>query len=400
MNGWVSCCRLALSRAPVPSQGLQQASGRPEVAPQPSHTPPCAPAHVTPNQPPQDLIVIADSPQLPNAHPPPQDLSDDLCDDVADADDAVAATTQPGKRQRRQLLDSSSDSDGGAAPTKAARTLSGNGTGQVSDQSQAGQVVEGANSTDDCHATGGLHNRLDGDIIPDSSIDVSGVPEQYEDYGCEPAFEEDYEASLPDPAEFDDNGTDWAGQESLNEDMPSQPSSQAGRTARDTSMGSPSGSQPMEIVDSPDAKSRSDEAASSSSMPDRSSNAIRATEALFNPPFTTLSNIAEYVPHMPASKFPMTLRINGKLGSPLCTLQFKDSQGHALQQYSIDMELQDATSKRTATVGHDILLQAVGELFVQACMSTNLRLLSDSMLHIVWLVCNPNFQLFHHVGIF
>lgn len=347
----------------MPSQGPQQASGRPEVPPQPSHTPPCAPAHVTPNQPQQDLIVIADSPQLPNVHPPPQDLSDDLCDDVADAQDAVAAATQPGKRQRRQLLDSSSDSDGEAAPTKAARTLSGIGTGQVSDQTHAGQAHEDANSTDHHHAMGGLHNRLDGDIIPDSSMDVGGVPEQYEDYGCEPAFEEDYEASLPDPVEFDNNGTDWAGQESLQEDMPSRPASQAGRTALDTSMGSPSGSQPMEIDDSPDAKSRDGKAAGSS-VPGSSSSAIKATEALFNPPFTTLSSIAEYVPHMPPSEFPMTLRINGKLGSPLCTLQFKDSQGHALEQYSIDMELQDATSKSTATVGHDILLQAVGELYL------------------------------------
>lgn len=345
----------------MPSQGPQQASGHPEVPPQPSHTPPCAAAHVTPNQPQQDLIVIADSPQLPSVHPPPQDLSDALCDDVEDAQDAVAAATQPGKRQRRQLLDSSSDSDGEAAPTKAARTASDSGTRQVSDQSHAGQAVEGANSADHHQTIGRLHDALAADIIPDSSADVGGVPEQYEDYGCEPAFEEDYEASLSDPAEYDNNDTDWAGQEPLHESR--HMASQAGRTAVDTSMGSPSGSEPMEIVDSPDAKSRSDEAAGSS-MPDRSSNAIEATEALFNPPFTTLSNISEYVPQMPACEFPMTLRINGKLGSPLCTLQFKDSQGHALEQYSIDMEVQDATSKGTATVGHDILLQAVGELFM------------------------------------
>ena len=346
----------------MPSQGPRQTCGHSKVPPQPSHTPACAAAHVTPNQPQQDLIVIDDSPQLPNAHPSPHNLSDALCDDVADAHDAIASA-QPGKRPRRQLLDSSSDSDGEAAPPKAARTASGSGARQANDQARPGQAIKGANnSIDDHHPIGKLHGGLANDVIPDSSIDVSGAPEPYEDYGNEAVFEEDYEASLQDPAEGGDHDTDWAGQEPLHASR-HLASHATGRTAADSSMESLNGKQPMEIADSPDDKSKSGEAAGSNAA-DRASNAIKATEALFNPPFTTLSNVAEYLPQMPASEFPMTLRINGTLGSPLCTLQFKDSQGHALEQYSIDMELHDATSKCTAAVGHDILLQAVGELFI------------------------------------
>ena len=346
----------------MPSQGPQQASGQPEVPPQPSHTPPGATMRVTPNQPQQDLIVIDDSPQLPNAYQPPHDLSEALCDDMADAHDAVAAT-QPGKRQRHQLLDSSSDSDDEAAPLKAARTASGSGTRQASEHAHSGQAVEGANNgTDDHSSIGRFHGGLANDIIPDSSADVGGMPEPYEDYGNEVVFEEDYEASLHDPAECEDDDTDWAGQEPLHASR-SLASHATGRAAVDSSTGSLYGSQTMEVADSPSDKRKPGEAAGSN-MLDRSSDVIKATEALFNPPFTTLSNIAEYIPQMPSSEFPMTLRINGTLGSPLCTLQFKDSQGRALERYSIDMELRDATSKCTATVGHDILLQAVGELFI------------------------------------
>ena len=342
----------------MPSSGLQQASGHPEVSPQLSHTPACAVARVTPNEPQQDLIVIDDSPQLPNAHPPPHDLSDVLYDDTVDA----VAATQPGKRQRRQLLDSDSDTDGEVAPLKAARTASGSGARQAIDHAHSGQAIADAgNRTDDHYPTSRLHGGLANDIIPDSSVDVGGIPKLDEECGDE-VFEEDYEASLHDPAEREDDGIDGAVQGSLHA-SPSLASHANGRTAADSSPESHNGSQPMEVANSPNDNSKSGEAAGSNA-PDRSSNAIRATEALFNPPFTTLSNIAEYVPQMPASEFPMTLRINGTLGNPLCTLQFKDSQGHPLKQYSIDMELRDATSKCTAAVGHDILLQAVGELFI------------------------------------
>ena len=371
----------------MPSQGPQQASGHPEVPPQPSHTPPCAAARVTPIQPQPDLIVIDDSPRLPNAHPSPHDLSDALCDDVADAHDAIAAT-QPGKRPRRQLLDSSSDSDGEEAPLKAARTASGGGTRQASDQAHLGQAIEGANnSIDDHHAFGRLHGELANDIIPDSSIDVSGMPEPYEDYGNEAIFEEDYEASLQDPAEGENDDTDWAGQEPLCASR-HLASHATGRTAADSPNGSSNGSQPMEIADSPNEGHKPGGAAGSNAS-DRASDAIKATEALFSPPFTTLSNVAEYLPQMPASEFPMTLRINGRLGSPLCTLQFKDSQGHALEQYSIDMELHDATSKCTAAVGRDILLQAVGELFI--CKHA-----SQQMSHCFWTYCCTSWACSQH----
>ena len=36
--------------------------------------------------------------------------------------------------------------------------------------------------------------------------------------------------------------------------------------------------------------------------------AVKATEALISPPYTTLSKIADYVPQMPLSEFPLTLR--------------------------------------------------------------------------------------------
>ena len=354
----------------MPSPGPRRASGHPEVPPQPSQSPPSAAARVTPNQPQHDLIVIDDSPQLPNAHPPPHDLSDALCDDVADAHDAVAAT-QPGKRQRRQLLDSSSDSDGEAGPFKAARTASGGGARQASDQAHSGQAIEGTNNSTGHHPISRLHGGLAHEVIPDSSIDVSSMPKPYEDHGNEAVFEEDYEASLHDRAECEDDDGEQVVQGHVHA-SPSSTSHATGKTAVDSPTGSPNGSQPMEAADGPHDKSKPGEAAGSNApdsssnainAPAGSSNAIKATEALFNPPFTTLSNIAEYLPQMPASEFPMTLRINGTLGSPLCTLRFKDSHGHALEQYSIDMELHDATSKCTAAVAHDILLQAVGELF-------------------------------------
>ena len=362
------CCRLALARPAPPPQEPQQALGHPEVAPRPSQTPPSAAARITTNQPQQDLIVIDDSPQLPNAHPQPQHLPDALWDEGADADD-VAAATQPGKRQRRQLLDSSSDSDGEAAPFKAARTASGTGARQANDQPDQGQADEDSNRIGGHHPIGRMDSEPAHDIIPDSSIDGAGMPEPCEDYGNEPVFEEDYEedckhcsdeASPHDAAVGVEDDTDWAGEEPLHASR-HLASPAAARAAVDSPTKRQHCNQPMEIVDNPDPRLASDEAAGDN-MPDRSSDVITATEALFNPPFTTLSNIAEYAPQMPACDFPMTLRIDGTLGNPLCMLLFKDNQGRALEEYSIDMELCDTTSKCTATVGHDILLQAVGEL--------------------------------------
>lgn len=351
------CCRLALSRAATPTQ---QAAGRPEVPPQARHTPSSAAADVTPNQPQQDLIVIDDSPQLPNPRSQERHLSDALSDDLADAHGPHAAT-QPGKRQRRQLLESSSDSDSEAAPAKAARTASGGGTRQAGGQPQQGN---GGNSIDAHPAMGRSDGGVATDIIPDSSADVGGVPEQYEDYGNEPVYDEGFEepegASPPGAGVSGDADPDRSGDEPLHA-LPHLAGTAAARPAGDSPMQSVDCNQPMHLANSPGHALASGEAAGDN-MSDRSGDAIRATEALFNPPFTTLSNIAQYAPQMPVSEFPMTLRINGRLGNPLCNLLFKDGQGHPLDEYSIDMELSDSTLEGTATVGHDILLQAVGKV--------------------------------------
>lgn len=345
--------RLALSQAATPAQ---QSAGRPEVPPQAGHTPSSATADVTPNQPQQDLIVIDDSPQLPNLHSQPHHLSDALCDDPTDAHGRHGAT-QPGKRQRRQLLESSSDSDSEAAPAKAARTASG--SGKASGQPQQEQAADGGNSIDAHPAMGRLDGGVATDIIPDSSADVGGMPQQYEDYGNEPVYDEDFEepdeVSPPGANVSGDADPDRSGDEPLHA-LSHLEDNAAARPAIDSPIRSLDGNQPMAIADSPGCALGSGEAAGDN----RAGDAIRATEALFNPPFTTLSSIAQYVPQMPASEFPMTLRINGRLGNPLCNLLFKDSQGHPLDEYSINMELSDSTLEGTATVGHDILLQAVG----------------------------------------
>lgn len=341
------------------------------MPPQPRHTPSSAAADVASNLPQQDLIVIEDSPQLPNPHAHAPQLSDVLSDDMADAD-GVQVAPQPGKRQRRQLLESSSDSECEAAPSKAARTASGSVTRQASGQLQQSQTIQGGSSIDAHPAMGRLDSGVTNNIIPDSSADVGGVPNPYEDYGNEPVFDEDceelHEASPPDAAASLDANADHAGEHASTH---MESAARAG-PAFHSQIGSLNCNQPMEIADSPGLAFAGEAAGNN-----RSGNAIRATEALFNPPFTSLSNVAQYAPQMPASEFPMTLRINGRLGNPLCNLLFKDGQGRPLDEYAIDMELCDATLECTATVGHDILLQAVGELFIHKHASTHFSFLSD-----------------------
>ena len=351
----LSCCRLALSgRETTPSQASQQASALPQVPSQPSHTPPSAAAHVMPSQPQQDLIVIDDSPQPSCVQPRSQHLAGAAA--VEDVED-MHAVTQPGKRQRRQLIDSSSDSDDQPASAKVARI---NQTGQASGSTDLDHALENEHKNGS-HATAAVSRACAHDIVPDSCADIGGFPEACEDYGNEPVFGDECEQAdeaNDDVAEHGmDEGSEWEEQAAAQAASP---------RAVDTVVSSPKNSQqtcnePMEVSDSPDHAGSSDEAAASKLQQDRSNAVIEATEALFSLPYTTLSNIAKYAPQMPVSEFPMVLRINSQLGHPLSPLRFRDGQGHELPEYSIDMGLSDATMTCTAIVGHDILLQAVGK---------------------------------------
>lgn len=89
---------------------------------------------------------------------------------------------------------------------------------------------------------------------------------------------------------------------------------------------------------------------------------LQAIEALHSLPFTTLQAITEHAAHLPPSSFPKTLRLNAKLIRTLSKLQFKDEQNRPLNEYAIDVEIQDATDKCAAAIGHQILLPSIGEL--------------------------------------
>ena len=357
------CCRLALSgRAATSSQASQQASALPQALSQPSHTPPSAAAPVMPSQPQQDLIVIDDSPQPAYVQPRSQHLAGAAANALEDAEDMRAAT-QPGKRQRRQLVDSSSDSDDQAASAKAARVHQ---TGQASDHVDHDHAHQNEHNTGSHAAAAAMSRAYAHDVVPDTCADMGAFPEANEDYGNEPVFGNEYEEADEAPEdgaehgmdEGVDEGTDWEEQAAV---QPASPRA-AESVVNSPNNSQQTGNEPMEISESPDHAGNFAEGSASKLQQAGLSTSVKAIEALFSLPYTTLSNITKYVPELPASEFPMILRINGQLGSPLSALRFKDGQGHALQEYSIDMGLSDATMTCTAVVGHEILLQAVGKI--------------------------------------
>ena len=322
--------------------------------------PPAAAAGPTPRQPQSEIIVIDDSPQLPTAQPRLQPTTNQSEDIMEDADDNPAAT-QPGRRQKRQLLDSSSDSDQGAGPSKEARTAS-------VDNMEEEFGALGADHSDNGHSgyDQGIENidpaetygACDTDIIPDSFAEVGGMPEVYEDYGNEPMFEDEIEEPINfyednAPMVEDDQATDMGGMDHADhapEDVDAGDINQDGREDLHDEEKMPASPDGMVDTEPPIA----DGIGSSVGH-------LQAVQALFTPPHTTLSLMTQHLPHFPACDFPMSLRINGKLAKVLSKLLFKDAQHRPLPEYAISAELEDATKSCVAVVGHDILLEATGK---------------------------------------
>ncbi|DBA79336.1 TPA: recQ-mediated genome instability protein 1, variant 2 [Trebouxia sp. C0005] len=314
-------------------------------------------------QPPQELIIIDDSPQLPRAQPRQQPSSDQPQDMVDDTDDNAMAT-QPGKRQKRQLLESSSDSEtdhvGLPRPTRTVSHMAADPNAPSNaDDIEDKQGNENADPADLCL-------RYPHDIVPDSCADMGGMPEAYEDYGNEPTYENeddelvDYYEEGQDPGAYGDDAlasVDDAEQDEPMED-PSADALAATEGHHGDGQNSDVGQEGLGYSDA-----MSDGSAGWANEADTVANKqhMQAMEVLFSPPHTSLSLMTKHAPHMLASEYPITLRINGKIMRTMSKLAFKNSvTNEPLSEYAIDVELQDATAACLAVLGHEVLSNAIG----------------------------------------
>ncbi|DBA78847.1 TPA: recQ-mediated genome instability protein 1 [Trebouxia sp. C0004] len=360
--------RLALTRTAAPSTlQSQPPAAMPHQQPSDPSGPSASTASPTPRQqqPQQELIIIDDSPQLPGAQPR-QQSSPDQPQDMLDGTDDNAMATQPGKRQKRQLLESSSDSEtdyvGPSIPTRAMSHIAADPNAPSNaDNVEDNQGNENADPAELCF-------RYPHNIAPDSCADMGGMPEAYEDYGNEPTYENEDD----EPVDFYEDGQDAgaygedvsasvddADQDEHIEDPPADaPAATEGHHG-----GGQYSDDGQELLGHPDAMS--DGGAGPADEADTVANKqhMQAMEVLFSPPHTSLSLMTKHAPHMPASEYPITLRINGKIMRTVSKLAFKNTvTNEPLPEYAIDVELQDATAACLAVLGHEVLSHAIGDL--------------------------------------
>ncbi len=309
-------------------------------------------------QPQHELIIIDDSPQLPRAQRQ-QQPSPDQPQDMLDDTDGNAMATQPGKRQKRQLLESSSDSEPDhVGPSRFTRTMSHVAADPNAEELRDNQGNENADPADLCL-------RYPHNIVPDSCADMGGMPEAYEDYGNEPTYDNEGD----EPVDFYEDGQDAcaygvgasASVDDADQDEPMQDPPADAHTAAE---GHHSDEQySHDGHGHPDAMS--DGSAGSADEADTVANKqhMQAMEALFSPPHTSLSLMTKHAPHMLASEYPITLRINGRIMRTVSKLAFKNLvTNEPLPEYAIDVELQDATAACLAVLGHEVLSNAIGDL--------------------------------------
>ena len=271
-----------------------------------------------------------------------------------DADDNAVAS-QPARRHKRQLVESSSDSEQDTGqPNAAGRTA-------MDAEDETGPSDVGNDETDlgiENVDPAGVYSRYAGDIVPDSCADVGGVHEVYEDYGNEPMFEDD----IDEPVDFYQDAEAYADDPSAAMDDTDQAEVMTEGLAAPASSShcvddySDSGQQ---VPVSPDVLSDADVCTAKHRQ---------AIEALFSPPHTSLDVMTKHLPYMLSSDFPMTLRINGKITQVLSKLAYCDADNQPLPEYAIDVELADATAKCVAIMGHTVLLAAIGKSL--ACCAT------------------------------
>jgi len=357
-----------LTRTAAPSTLQSQA---PAAMPHQQHPDPSGPsastAGATPRQqqPEQELIIIDDSPQLPRAQPWQQPSPNQPQDMLDDTDDNAMAT-QPGKRQKRQLLESSSDSETDhVGPSRPTRTMSDMAADpnapSNADDIEDNQGNENVDPADLCV-------RYPHDIVPDSCADVCGMPEAYEDYGNEPMFENeddepvDFYEDGQDAGAYGDDASASVDDADQDEPMEDPPADTCAATEGHHGDGQYS-DDGQEVLGHPDAMS--DGSAGPADEADTVANKehMRAMDVLFSPPHTSLSLMTKHLPNMLASEYPITLRINGKILRTVSKLAFKNSvTNEPLPEYAIDVELQDATAECLAVLGHEVLSNAIGDL--------------------------------------
>lgn len=326
------CCRLQLRPAiPVlqrPQPGLQPSPGVIELSPAQSGTI----AHV-PNH--QHIAEIPDSPGLPQAAALPASHAAD------GAQQCVAPSASQPSRLRRQVVDSNSEDEAEARPAKRS-------------------------AVSPLHAQPAAEHRP---VLQQADAD-------FEDYGNEPQMDEDMEdADNLDEDIADVSDAEQEYQQQAEEYRAAQSSSPHGANAQ------PTPNAHEATVDltgdhTPQAQGMHPAVAACRAVMEEKQ--LQAIDALHELPFTTLQAITEHAANLPASHFPKTLRLNARLVRTLSKLQFKDEQFRPLDQYTIDVEIQDATDKCQAAIGHQILLPSIGKLLVpcfflfQACACANI----------------------------
>lgn len=357
-----------MTRTATPStMQSQPPAAMPHQQPSDPSGPSASTAGPTPKQqqPQQELIIIDDSPQLSRAQPRQQPSPDQPQDMLDDTDDSAMAT-QPGKRQKRQLLESSSDSEPDhVGPSRPTRTMShmaaDSSAPSNADDIEDNQGNENADPAD-------LRLRYPHDIVPDSCADMGGMTEAYEDYGNEPTYDNEDD----EPADFYEDGQDAgaygddvsASVEDADQDEPMEDAPADAPAATEGHHGDGQYSDDgQEGLGHPEAMS--DGSAGSADEADTVANKqnMQAMEVLFSPPHTSLSLMTKHAPHMLASEYPITLRINGRIMRTVSKLAFKNLvTNEPLPEYAIDVELQDATAACLAVLSHEVLSNAIGDL--------------------------------------
>ena len=265
-----------------------------------------------------------------------------------DADDNAVAS-QPVRRHKRQLIESSSDSDQDTGQPNAAGVTALD----AEDEARPSAVRnDETNSGIENVDPAGMYSGYAGDIVPDSCADLGSMHEVYEDYGNEPMFEDD----IDEPVDFYQDAVAYADDPSAAMDDTDQAEVMTDGLAAPASsshcVDDYSDGGQSQVPVSPDVLSDSDACTAKHGQ---------AIEALFSPPHTSLDAMTKHLPYMLSSDFPMTLRINGKITQVLSKLAYCDAENQPLPEYAIDVELADATAKCVAIMGHTVLLAAIGK---------------------------------------
>ena len=240
--------------------------------------------------------------------------------------------SQPNRKRHRQLLDSSSDDE---ADTSTAKR-------QAAAPLHAQPAVQ-----DDAHGA--------------DFEDYGNEPQMNDEMDCAPEVYDEFNASFPEPQQQQDGAAhQTAGAASLDGAL----SSPFGLVARQMSSDRPAAQSPLDLTGDQQPCEQTHPAAAACTAPLQEKQ-LQAIDALHRLPYTTLQAITEHAVHLPPSSFPKTLRLNARLVRTLSKLQFRDPQsGCALDQYGIDVEIQDESDTCQAALGHHVLLSALGELVI------------------------------------